>query len=187
MSSIRDIFTSDLRLTIVFLSLLFATAITANAITDTLNVSLHYCQGSPKLEADYHGNDSVIAALGKLASSTDSVMSIGIVSSASPEGNTLFNRHLSELRSQTALSLVASLCNSVHISSIGINWNGLAERLEASKEFGFAESAAKLIRTTPEWVIESGIVTDSRKRRLMDMHGGATLNMGVTGVYREER
>lgn len=171
MRPIRYIFAYAIKQTPVCLLLFFVT-FSVNAAVDTLSICLHYPQSSPVFDIRYRGNDHAITELSRIAASCDSVLSIAIVSSASPEGNTLFNQHLSELRSQTALSLVKNYCDSISVSSIGIDWNGLAAQLDSCDKLGSAQKASELIRITPEWIIEGGIITDSRKNRLRNLDNG---------------
>ena len=140
-------------------------------VTDSIFIDIYYHSGSYELDADYRDNgkrlDTLFSKINSRAAAE--IKQISIISSASPEGNTLLNRQLSEDRSEVARSLFSSLPGAVAatwtVSSIGIDWRGLTEKvIEAGIEP--TDDIVHIINDTPEWIIEDGIVTDGRKLRL---------------------
>ncbi len=129
------------------------------------------------------GNAEAINTLQNL--SQKQILSIDVISSASPEGNTLLNKELSADRSVTTMYLLDSLGFALHLvkpQSIGTDWDGLAKRLILS-EIPQAEEAASIIRDIPEWIINDGVVVDSRKLRLRKLDNGVTWNLMLDSIF----
>ena len=185
----KDILLRLVRQAIV-VTVLLACCVETTAAVDSLRVSLHYRQGSAVLDPGLTGNEEAIARMLKIAERGIRVRSIDIVSSASPEGNTLFNKELSEDRSETALSLLAEMFDldsaSLAVSSIGIDWDGLVDRL-CHSEMPYADEALAIIRDTPEWVISDGVVTDSRKLRLRRLGDGEAWSRMLDTIFPQLR
>lgn len=145
--------------------------------TDTLSVRLHYRQGKYDIDPDLSQNSSNIHRLAYFINQCDtaSIRHVKILSSASPEGNTLLNQNLSENRSISACSLLETLAlrdtTIFEVHSIGIDWEGLAQQLENS-HIPFSAEAVKVIRTTPEWITSGGKVISGRKFKLRNLQGG---------------
>ncbi|MDE6702614.1 MAG: DUF3575 domain-containing protein [Muribaculaceae bacterium] len=157
---------------------------------DSLRVSLHYPIGSAVLDADLDRNARTLEKLQKLADGRVSVHAINIVSSASPEGNTLFNKQLSEDRTRTATALLSGIFEldsiPLTVTSIGIDWDGLTARLGQS-EIPYANEAAAIIRNTPEWVVSHGAVTDSRKLKLRRLGDGEAWRCMLDTIFPQLR
>ena len=149
---------------------------------DTFAVEVYYRQGSARIDSAYQDNrnklDSLLGVLHKLSSdSTLRLDRFSIMSGASPEGSTSLNRNLSKRRSQSIGNYLrrripsqASIITETHA---GIDWDNLRTKVAQSdmpcKE---KEEVLSILDNTPEWVIKNGIVVDSRKKQLMDLHRG---------------
>ncbi len=157
----------------------------AAVVVDTLTVNIYFRQGSAVFDTQLSGN---LQSLGKMGSiiNSDSIFSINIKSSASPEGNTLFNKQLSVDRTSTALRLLDSLgiySSKITTKSIGTDWTRLADILDQYDSPVFARKAASIIRDTPEWIIENGVVTDSRKLRLRKLRDGEAWDFMLDNIF----
>lgn len=148
---------------------------------DTLTMSIYYQQGISRLDSTYQNNqdrlDSLVGILHRLSSdSTFCLNSFSIVSGASPEGNTSLNKILSKNRSQSVSDyfrrrVPAQLASIITESHVGIDWDCLLIKVMHSG-MPYKEEVAHILKYTPEWVVKAGVVVDSRKRQLMNLHGG---------------
>ncbi len=156
----------------------------ATGVVDTLQTDIYYLQGQSVFMPELPGNTETFNALQKL--DKKHILSIDVISSASPEGNTLFNKELSANRSVTTMQILDSLglqTGDVSIRSIGIDWNKLAAKLDKlTDKPGMAEAAA-VIRNNPEWIVSDGIVVDSRKLRLQKLDGGAVWALMLDSIF----
>lgn len=165
-------------------SLLLAALLTgkvqAGIVSDSLRTTVYYRTASARLELPYMDNDRHLSALG------DSIRALGadpavllrrirILSSASPDGNTKFNKDLSVRRGRELynyLKNILSLPDSVFtLQPLGEDWEGLAD-LVGRTDVPWRDKALAIIRDTPEWVVREGKVVDGRKRQLMNLAGG---------------
>ena len=164
----------------LLLAALLAGKAQAGIVSDSLRTTVYYRTASARLELPYMDNDRHLSALG------DSIRALGadpavvlrrirIQSSASPDGNTKFNKDLSEQRGKELynyLKNTLSLPDSIFtLQSLGEDWNGLAE-LIGRTDAPWRDKAITIIRDTPEWVVREGKVVDGRKRQLMNLAGG---------------
>ena len=139
--------------------------------TDSISIDIYFRSGSHVFDADYKLNGLNLDSLFRMITSKPSfeIKEISIVSSASPEGNTLLNQRLSEKRTEVARSLISILpgIDTAHwtVSSIGIDWQGLADKVEESK-MKSSDEILSIINNIPEWIVKEGTVVDSRKLRL---------------------
>ena len=164
----------------LLLAALLAGGTHAASVSDSLRTTVYYRTASARLELPYMDNDRHLSALG------DSIRALGadpavmlrrirIQSSASPEGNSKYNKELArkrgeELRDYLKGSL--SLPDSVFmLRPLGEGWDELAEKL-ARTDAPWRDKAITIIRDTPEWVVREGKVVDGRKRQLMNLEGG---------------
>ncbi len=156
------------------MSLLTVTPSAVAQQTDTLAINIYYHQGQSDFDPDFRSNPADIGRLTSVlgAGADLNIRRITIVSSASPEGNTLFNQRLSDDRSATARSLLSFIpldSALVSVSSIGIDWQGLSALL-ASSSLQYAREAIDIIDSTPEWIVRGGVVAGGRKKRLRELH-----------------
>lgn len=164
----------------LLLAALLAGGAQAGTVFDSLRTTVYYRTASARLELPFMDNASRLNALadslrGLGADPAVTLRRIRILSSASPEGNTSFNEHLSvrrgeELRDYLKRSL--SLPDSVFtLRSAGEDWEGLTRLVENTRT-PWRERALHILRHTPQWVTRGGKVVDGRKRQLMNLSGG---------------
>lgn len=157
--------------------------------TDTLTVEIYYRQGISQIDSTYQDNRN---RMGKLleflytlsADSTCRLNGLHIISGASPEGNTSFNKALSKKRTNAisdylSLRLPAEQSDLITKAHTGIDWEALQAKVERS-DMPYKEEVLQILYHTPEWVIKNGIVVDGRKKQLM------TLRQGNCWRYMEE-
>ena len=152
----------------------------AGIVSDSLRTTIYYRTASARLELPYMDNDRHLAALG------DSIRSLGadpavvlrrilIQASASPDGNTKYNKELARKRGEDLRDYLKdnlSLPDSIFtLQPQGEGWSELAEKLGRT-DAPWRDKAIAIIRDTPEWVVREGKVVDGRKRQLMNLAGG---------------
>lgn len=146
---------------------------------DTLSVKVYFPQGVSSIIPSFRDNRFQMAAfqarLKGLQNNNAKVTSIIVKTSASPEGGSLRNKELSELRAQSIQKWLLGIegidPSLLTIVPVGEDWEGLATRLR-SLDQPWRDGALSIVLNTPEWVTKNGIVVDSRKKRLMDYQGG---------------
>ena len=164
----------------LLLAAMFATTAHAQTVADSICATVYFRLASARIELPYMDNAAQLKAFTECIRrmGTDpvaAIKSIRIVSSASPEGNTEFNRKLSELRGKELLNYIKtnlSLPDSIFVlRSEGEDWNGLALQVKKT-DMPWRDKALSVIRTNPEWIMRGGKVVDSRKLQLMNLYGG---------------
>ena len=95
-----------------------------------------------------------------------------IQASASPDGNTKYNKELARKRGEDLRDYLKdnlSLPDSIFaLQPQGEGWSELAEKLGRT-DAPWRDKAITIIRDTPEWVVREGKVVDGRKRQLMNL------------------
>ena len=165
-------------------SLLLATLLAGSAqaatVSDSLRTTVYYRTASAWLELPYMDNARHLSALGDSIRALEAdpaavLRRIRIQSSASPEGNSKFNKELARKRGEELRDYLKgnlSLPDSIFtLQSLGEGWDELAEKL-ARTDVPWRDKALAIIRDTPEWVVREGKVVDGRKRQLMNLSGG---------------
>lgn len=165
-------------------SLLLATLLAGSAqaatVSDSLRTTVCYRTASARLELPYMDNARHLSALGDSIRALEAdpaavLRRIRIQSSASPEGNSKFNKELARKRGEELRDYLKgnlSLPDSIFtLQSLGEGWDELAEKL-ARTDVPWRDKALAIIRDTPEWVVREGKVVDGRKRQLMNLSGG---------------
>lgn len=164
----------------LLLGLLLAGNAHAAAVSDSLRATVYYRTAKSRLELPFMGNAANLKGLvdGIRSMESDSackVRRINILSSASPEGNSEFNKTLSARRGEElrdylkdSLSFPDSIFS---LRSVGEDWGGLAGLVEKT-DAPWRDRALSIIRRTPEWIVRDGQVVDGRKRQLMNLDGG---------------
>lgn len=108
---------------------------------------------------------------------------------ASPEGVSVFNASLSLDRAKaildyierkTGISLRAS---AVTLSGMGIDWKGLEEAMLRDGKTPYIDEALHIIRNVPVWQTENGALVGSRKKSLMDLHGGEVFDHLMYNIF----
>ena len=164
----------------LLLAALLAGKAQAGIVSDSLRTTIYYRTAYVRLELPYMDNERHLAALG------DSIRSLGadpavvlrrilIQASASPDGNTKYNKELARKRGENLRDYLKdnlSLPDSIFtLQPQGEGWSELAEKLGRT-DAPWRDKAIAIIRDTPEWVVREGKVVDGRKRQLMNLAGG---------------
>lgn len=164
----------------LLLAAFLAGSVQAEVVSDSLRTTIYYRTASARLELPYMDNDRHLGALG------DSIRSLGadpavvlrrifIQASASPDGNTKYNKELARKRGEDLRDYLKnnlSLPDSIFtLQPQGEGWGELAEKLGRT-DAPWRDKAIAIIRDTPEWVVREGKVVDGRKRQLMNLAGG---------------
>ena len=164
----------------LLLAALLAGKAQAGIVSDSLRTTIYYRTANARLELPYMDNDRHLAALG------DSIRSLGadpavvlrrilIQASASPDGNTKYNKELARKRGENLRDYLKdnlSLPDSIFtLQPQGEGWSELAEKLGRT-DAPWRDKAIAIIRDTPEWVVREDKVVDGRKRQLMNLAGG---------------
>lgn len=146
----------------------------------TISLSLYFPQGVSRIEPTFRDNAGRMCRFARemsvlTADTTKMLRGITMASGASPEGGSAINRRLSDNRMEAVREYMDSICLGKRclttVKSKGVDWDGL-ERMVESSDMPWRDEVLETIAGTPEWVIENGKVTDSRKRRLMRIAGG---------------
>lgn len=152
----------------LLLAALLAGKAQAGIVSDSLRTTIYYRTANARLELPYMDNDRHLAALG------DSIRSLGadpavvlrrilIQGSASPDGNTKYNKELARKRGEDLrdyLKDYLSLPDSIFtLQPQGEGWSELAEKLGRT-DAPWRDKAIAIIRDTPEWVVREGKVVD---------------------------
>lgn len=147
---------------------------------DTVGVTVYFRQGHSTLEPSFRDNgprlDTFFRQVAKLSRDTTCrIHSVRIMAFSSPEGSSVLNSRLAERR---ALQLADLLRRSTdfpdslfEIVSRGVNWEGLTDLVDAS-DMPYRNEVLDILRNTPEWIVQNGVVVDGRKRQLGMLHGG---------------
>lgn len=146
---------------------------------DTLSMKIYFPQGVGTIQPSFRDNRFQMAAFqARLKSLQDNgarITSVIVKTAASPEGGSLRNRELAQLRADSIRKWLLGLeeidPSLLTIVPIGEDWEELAIRIRTIDQ-PWRDGALAIILNTPEWVVENGIVVDSRKKRLMDYKGG---------------
>lgn len=149
--------------------------------TDTLTVEIYYKQGLYRLDPSYMDNqgrlDSLLGIFRRFSS--DSLFHLNrfnIVSTASPEGGSSFNKALSGKRAKSIgrylrEHLSGDWTNVITERHIGVDWDNLRLKVERS-DMPHKDEVLHVLKNTPELVIKDGVVVDSRKKQLMELRRG---------------
>lgn len=155
-------------------------SVASSDVEESDSVRVYFKQGIYKLELDFENNEknleSFIARMHRLYTERRfAIKSIRIVGGASPEGNSKFNRLLSDKRAEAITSYLRSYMalpdSLIQVISPGVDWEGL-ERLVEASDLEYRDEILNIVRNTPEWIVKDGKVVDGRKRQLMMLKGG---------------
>ena len=153
----------------------------ADARRGTDSVRVYFRQGDSRLDPYFRDNGARVRAFTErfrtlLQDPARRILGLRVTAGASPEGNTALNHRLSEQRAEAIRRLVYGYFPHEFgwLSNVpkGIDWEGL-ERLAAGDEYmPYRHEVLDILRHTPEWITQGGVVTDGRKRRLAMLGGG---------------
>lgn len=108
---------------------------------------------------------------------------------ASPEGVSVFNASLSLDRAKAILDYIERKTglelrtSAVTLSGMGIDWKGLEEAILRDGNVPHADKALDIIRNVPVWQTENGVLVGSRKKYLMDLHGGEVFDHLMYNIF----
>ena len=149
--------------------------------TDTLSVEVFYRQGGHRPDSTYKAGskrlDSLLATLHALSADTSFRLDrFSVVSGASPEGSSSFNKALSKKRTgyvgnYLRTHLPAPWTVTLTEEHLGVDWEGLRIKVKQSA-MPYKEKVLHILEHTPEWIVRGGVVVDGRKRQLMNLHRG---------------
>lgn len=148
--------------------------------TDSLDVRMYFKCGYSDFDLFLRDNKSRLDAFVEdlrsiRADSTKRVQVMNVVGSASPEGGAAYNVDLGNRRAKRLyLYLTESfpwLADSLRLVSIGVDWHGL-ETVVKKSDVPYRDEVLDIIRTAPVEVFHNGVLTDSRRHRLMKLRGG---------------
>lgn len=140
---------------------------------------IYYRSGYRILDTMYRDNYVVLQRFVRLienARRANEIDSVEVRSYASPDGSTVMNRRLAQLRAD---SLVAYLLRHTKlpeemfkVHADGVGW-GLLREMVAQSDMQHREEVLGILDNTPEWVYdEEGHIVDGVKKQLMDLQGG---------------
>ena len=150
-------------------------------VTDSVTVNVRFKQNVSILEQGFGSNRTALRTFlkeyNRLSNDPNcSVVSVELISGASPEGAADHNQDLSEKRASALRQYLENYCDEVSSEllverPLGSDWAGLADRIEKT-EFSWKEEAASIIRETPLWISDGSRIVDGKKKRIMEFRGG---------------
>lgn len=165
-------------------------------VTDSVMVNVHFKQNVSILEQGFGGNKKALRSFTKeyerLSNDPNcTIVSLELISGASPEGPSDHNMVLSEKRASALRQYLENYCDEVNSDLVverplGSDWDGLADRLEKTG-FSWREEAAAIIRDTPLWISDGQKVVDGRKKRIMEYRGGEPWRWMEENIFPELR
>lgn len=185
------------RFLLLFVSILFACPVEAHnsASSDTLGITLYFHQSSSLLDDAFRCNGVRFA---KFSSRLDTLLgdvrcrigNIRIISGASAEGSTTFNRQLSTRRGEQLKALLEQ-CVSLQdcdfeFKPLGVDWV-LLDRLVSASDMPYRNGVLHILRNTPEWISRGSKVVDGRKLQLKKLRGGTVWNSMLKNFFPELR
>ena len=148
----------------------------------TDSVRVYFRQGESTLDPLFRENGTRLHAFTErfrtlLQDPSRRILGLRVTAGASPEGSTVINRRLSEERAEAIRRLVYDYfpreVGWLATVPKGIDWEGLERLVDADHSIPYRYEVLEMLRHTPEWITQGGVVTDGRKHRLMLMNGGS--------------
>lgn len=146
--------------------------------SDTLCCAVYFPKSDSIVNFSWRNNGSRLDSLlaGIRSRQKNAVLHrVSLISGSSPEGDSTFNKRLSDKRLASLRSSIQerfSAPDSVFVfSSLGEDWNSLSSLVEGSN-MPYREETLRILRDIPVWVTQDGVVVDSRKRQLISLRGG---------------
>lgn len=164
---------------VLFLLFVICISLTGYSQTGKRVTRIYYRSGYRILDTMYRDNYVVLQRFVRLienARRANEIDSVEVRSYASPDGSTVMNRRLAQLRAD---SLVAYLLRHTKlpeemfkVHADGVGW-GLLREMVAQSDMQHREEVLGILDNTPEWVYdEEGHIVDGVKKQLMDLQGG---------------
>lgn len=166
---------------VLFLILLCGGSVKARPVADSVQV--YFRHGYSTLDLSLHDNrrtlDELVERLQALSSdTTKKLLSVSIEGNASPDGLHGANLRLSRKRAQNVLTYIRTRTaipdSLITVRADGVDWRTLAAMVETAPFVPAREEVLDILRNIPLWIYDGqGRIVDGRKKRLMDLKGGA--------------
>ena len=170
---------------------LVSSVVVYGGMVDRDTLSVYFEKDQARIDTALDGNkeavDSISRVITTYGHTPDFRMSVKGL--ASPEGTSAFNQWLSHRRveafveymeTRTGVTLSAPALDTV---SLGVDWDGLAVSIEKAQPFDGAAEALSIVRNTPVWVVEDGVVTGGRLKSLKDLQGGKVYGYLMDNIF----
>ncbi|MDY3979609.1 MAG: DUF3575 domain-containing protein [Tidjanibacter sp.] len=136
--------------------------------------------GESIIQVGYAQNGQTIDSLERFVSDVQmrgrAIESVGIVSTASPEGQISYNRSLAAERANNTARFLAERYgfypSAINAVSDGIGWSVLRDSVAVSG-MRHCNELVEMMDTVPEVIVRNGKWVDGLKHRLMNFNGGA--------------
>ena len=181
----------NLKIIISVLYVLVSSVVVYGGMVDRDTLSVYFEKDQARIDTALDGNkeavDSISRVITTYGHTPDFRMSVKGL--ASPEGTSAFNQWLSHRRveafveymeTRTGVTLSAPALDTV---SLGVDWDGLAVSIEKAQPFDGAAEALSIVRNTPVWVVEDGVVTGGRLKSLKDLQGGKVYGYLMDNIF----
>ena len=160
-------------------------------------IRIYFRRGYSTLEPSFRNNqrtlDQLIEHLRAASTGTGrSVSAFRVEGNASPDGAFDANERLGHKRVANTLEYIRSRVtlpdSVVSYKANGIDWDGLAQRVEADPSVPYGDQIVDIIRNTPIWIFDDeGKIIDGRKKQLMDLKGGVPYRYIEEHIFPELR
>ena len=160
-------------------------------------IRIYFRRGYSTLEPSFRNNrrvlDQLVERLRTVSTGTArSISAFRIEGNASPDGAFDANERLGHKRVANTLEYIRSRVtlpdSVVSYKANGIDWDGLAQRVEADPSVPYGDQIVDIIRNTPIWIFDDeGKIIDGRKKQLMDLKGGVPYRYIEEHIFPELR
>lgn len=170
---------------------LVSSVVVYGGTVDRDTLSVYFEKDQARIDTALDGNKEAVDSISRVITTygltPDFRMSVKGLTS--PEGTSAFNQWLSHRRveafveymeTRTGVTLSAPALDTV---SLGVDWDGLAVSIEKAQPFDGAAEALSIVRNTPVWVVEDGVVTGGRLKSLKDLQGGKVYGYLMDNIF----
>ena len=181
----------NLKIIISVLYVLVSSVVVYGGMVDRDTLSVYFEKDQARIDTALDGNKEAVDSISRVITTygltPDFRMSVKGLTS--PEGTSAFNQWLSHRRveafveymeTRTGVTLSAPALDTV---SLGVDWDGLAVSIEKAQPFDGAAEALSIVRNTPVWVVEDGVVTGGRLKSLKDLQGGKVYGYLMDNIF----
>lgn len=181
----------NLKIIISVLYVLVSSVVVYGGTVDRDTLSVYFEKDQARIDTALDGNKEAVDSISRVITTygltPDFRMSVKGLTS--PEGTSAFNQWLSHRRveafveymeTRTGVTLSAPALDTV---SLGVDWDGLAVSIEKAQPFDGAAEALSIVRNTPVWVVEDGVVTGGRLKSLKDLQGGKVYGYLMDNIF----
>ena len=181
----------NLKIIISVLYVLVSSVVVYGGTVDRDTLSVYFEKDQARIDTALDGNKEAVDSISRVITTygltPDFRMSVKGLTS--PEGTSAFNQWLSHRRveafveymeTRTGVTYSAPALDTV---SLGVDWDGLAVSIEKAQPFDGAAEALSIVRNTPVWVVEDGVVTGGRLKSLKDLQGGKVYGYLMDNIF----